>query len=118
MEQIHRKHIDDLIEIVPCFIDMVVLWPYSIKTGIFNEDDCNIPTWSRKLNKPEIIKDIFSTNKTRGPGAYKNLILSLRLSNHIVIADMLDIMNEERKIQKRWDYEASFWHCSIATSTI
>ena len=93
MEEIHRKRIDDLIEIVPCFIDMVALWPYLIQTGIFKQDDCNIPAWSRNLNNPDIIKDIFSTIKTRGPDAYKNLILSLRLSNHIVIADMLDIMN-------------------------
>ena len=93
MEQIHRKRIDDLIEIVPCFIDMVALWPYLIQTGIFNQDYCNIPTWSRNLNNPEIIKDIFSTIKTRGLNAYKNLILSLRLSNHIVIADMLDTIN-------------------------
>ena len=28
MEQIHRKRIDDIIEIVPCFINMVALWPY------------------------------------------------------------------------------------------
>ena len=35
----------------------------------------------------------FSTIKTRGPDAYKNLILSLRISDHFVIADMLDIMN-------------------------
>ena len=93
MEQIHRKRIDDLIEIVSCFIDMVALWPYLIQTGIFKQDDCNILTWSRNLNNPDLIKDIFSTIKTRGPGAYKNLILSLRVSNHIVIADMLDIMN-------------------------
>ena len=100
MEQIHRKRIDDLIEIVPCFIDMVALWPYLIQTGIFNQNDCNIPTWSRNLNNPDIIKDIFSTIKKRGPDAYKNVILSLRLLNHIVIADMLDIMNKEHKIQK------------------
>ena len=93
MEQIHRKRIDDLIEIVHCFIDMVALWPYLIQTGIFKKDDCNIPTWNRNLNNQEIIKDIFSTIKTRGPDAYKNLILSLRLLNHIVIADMLNIMN-------------------------
>ena len=84
MDQIHRKRIDDLIEIVPCYL---------IQTGIFNQDDCNIPTWSRNLNNPDTIKDIFSTIKTRGPDAYKNLILSLRLSDHIVIADMLDIID-------------------------
>ena len=93
MDQIHRKRIDDLIEIVPCFIDMVALWPYLIQTGIFNQDNCNIPTWNRNLNNLDIIKDIFSSIKTRGPDAYKNLILSLRLSNHIVIDDMLDIKN-------------------------
>ena len=93
MEQIHRKGIVDLIEIVPCFIDMVALWSYLIQTGIFKQDDCNIHTWSRNLNNPYVIKDIFSTIKTRGSDAYKNLILSLRLSNHIVIADMLDIMS-------------------------
>ena len=93
MEQFHRKRIDDLIEIVPYFIDMVALWPYLIHTGIFNQDGCNIPTWSRNLNNPDTIKDIFSIIKTRGSDAYKNLILSLRLSDHIVITDMLDIMN-------------------------
>ena len=93
MEQIHRKRIDDLIEIVPCFINMVAPWPYLIQTGILNQGDCNIPTWSRNLNNPDTIKNIFSTVKTRGPDAYKNEILSLRLSDHIVIADMLYIMN-------------------------
>ena len=53
------KRIDDLIEIVPCFIDMVGLWPYLIQTGIFNKNDCNIPTWSRNLKNPDRIKDIF-----------------------------------------------------------
>ena len=93
MEQIRRKHIDNLIEIVPCFIDMVALWTYLIQTGIFKQDDCNIPTWSRNLNNPDTIKDIFSTIKTRGPDAYKNWTFSLRLSDHIVIADMLDIID-------------------------
>ena len=93
MEQIHRKRIDDVIEIVPCFVKMVALWPYLIQTGILNQDDCNIPTWSRNLNNPDAINDIFSRIKTRGPDAYKNLILGLRLSDHIVIADMMDIMN-------------------------
>ena len=46
MEKINCKRIDDLIEIVPCFVDMVVLWPYLIQTGIFNEDGCNIATLS------------------------------------------------------------------------
>ena len=76
MDQIHRKRINDLIEIVPCFIDMVTLWPYSIQTGILKQDDCNIPTWRRNLNNPDTIKDIFSTIKTKGPNAYKNLIFS------------------------------------------
>ena len=72
---------------------MVALWPYLIQTVIFKQDDCNIPTWSRNLNNLGIIKDIFSTIKTRGPDAYKNMILSLRLSDHIVIAHMLDIID-------------------------
>ena len=55
---------------------MISLWPYLIQTGIFNQDDCNIPTWSRNLNNPDTIKDIFSTIKTRGPDAYKNLLFS------------------------------------------
>ena len=93
MDQIHLKRIDDLIEIVSCFIDMVALWPYLIQTGFFKQDNCIIPTWSRSLNNSDTIKDIFSTIKTRGPDAYKNLILSLRLSDHIVIADMLDIID-------------------------
>ena len=99
MDQIHRKRIDDLIEIVPYFIDMVTLWPYLIQTGIFEQDDCNIPRWSRILNNPDTMKNIFSAIKTRGPDAYKNLILSLRLSDHIVIAGMLDIIDLVQEIQ-------------------
>ena len=93
MDQIHRKRIDDLIEIVACFIDMVALCRYLIQTRIFNQDDCSIPTWSKNLNNPDTVNDIFSTIKTRGLDAYTNLILSLRLSDHIVIYDMLNIMN-------------------------
>ena len=89
MEQIHRKRIDDHIEIVPCFIDMVALCPYLIKTVIFKQDDCNISTWSRNLNNPDIIKDIFPRIITKGPGAYKSLILSLRLSNYNIILIIL-----------------------------
>ena len=36
MDQIHRNRIDDLIEIVPYFIDMIALWPCLIQTEIFN----------------------------------------------------------------------------------
>ena len=93
MDQIHRKRIDHLIEIVPCFIVMTAVWPYLIQTGIFNQDECNIPTCSRNPNNPDIMKDIFPRIKTKGPDAYKNLILSLHLSNHIVRADMLDIIH-------------------------
>ena len=93
MDQIHRKCIDDLIEILPCFIDMVALWPYLFQTGIFKQDGCNIPTWSKNLNNPDTIKEIFSTIRTRGPDAYKNVFLSLRQSDYIVIADMLDIID-------------------------
>ena len=75
-EQINRKRNDDLIEIVSCFIDMVALWPYLIQTGIFKQDDPNISTWSRSLNNPDTLKDIFSTIKTKEPDDYKNLILS------------------------------------------
>ena len=38
---------------------MIALWPYLIQIGIFKQDDYNIPTWSRKLNSPDTIKDIF-----------------------------------------------------------
>ena len=52
-----------LIEIIPYFIDMVALSPYLFQTGIFNQNDCNIPTWSRNLNNPDTIKDNFSTKQ-------------------------------------------------------
>ena len=44
----------------------------------------NITTWSKNLNNPNAMRDIFSTMKTKGQDAYKNLILSLRLSDQIV----------------------------------
>ena len=72
---------------------MIALWTYLIQTGIFNQDDCNIPTWGRNLNNPDTIKDIFSTIKTRGLDIYKNLIASLCLLDHIVVADLLDIID-------------------------
>jgi len=39
---------------------------------------------------PDIIKDIFLTIKTRGPHAFKHLILSLRQSDHENVADILE----------------------------
>ena len=93
MDKIHLKRIDDLIKIVPYFIDMLALWPHLIRTRIFYQDDCNIPTCSSYLKILDTIKDIFSKTKTEGPDAYSNLILSLRLSDQIFIADMLDIIN-------------------------
>lgn len=39
---------------------------------------------------PDIVKDIYLTIKTRGPHAFKNLILSLRQSEHENIADILE----------------------------
>ena len=100
MKLIHSKRVDDLIEIFPFFIDIIALWPYFIQTGVFNQDDCNIPAWRRSLKNPDTIEGIFSSIKTSGPDAYNNSILSLRLSDHIFIADMLDTKNWVHKTQK------------------
>ena len=130
---------------------MVALWSYLIQTGIFNQDDCNIPTWSRNLNNLDTIKDIFSTIKRREPNAYKNLILFTAIKSHChsrhvgynelgtqntkskSITSKIYICNDEKffysyitkqnkllfgtSFFQRWDYEASFWHCSLATLT-
>ena len=93
IRQMYRKPIDNLIEILPYFINMITLRTYLIQTEIFNQDPCNIPTWSRKLNSVHTIKDIFPTVKTRKQDANKSLIISLRLSYHIVTVDIMDIIN-------------------------
>lgn len=92
MDPIHRNHIESLIDVFAYSVDMIVLWPFLIQTGIFNHDDCNIPEWSKDLANPFTIRDIMSTIKTRGPHAYQNLILALRLSGHVLLADVLALI--------------------------
>ena len=72
MDQIHRIRVNDLIEIVPYFIDMIAPWSYLIQTVIFNQDLCNISIWSRNIINPDTIKYILSTIKIREPDAFKN----------------------------------------------
>ena len=92
MEYTHRKNIDALIDAFVNLVDMTALWPYLIQNGIYNHDDCNIPEWSKDFTNPIIIREIFTTIKTRGPEAYNNLILSLRSSGHKSIAEILNSM--------------------------
>lgn len=42
---------------------------------------------------PDTVKDILLTIKTRGPNAFKNLILSLRQSDHEDVANILEGKN-------------------------
>lgn len=49
----------------------------------------------KNITAPETVKDIYLTIKTRGPNAFKNLILSLRHSGHGVIADILEGRDSE-----------------------
>ena len=53
MDPIHRKRIEDLIEVDSYSINILALGTYSIQNEIFNQDDCNILTWSRNLNNPD-----------------------------------------------------------------
>ena len=85
-------HIDALIDAFVNLFDMIALWPYLIQNGIYNHEDCNIPEWSKDFTNPITIRDIFTTNKTRGPKAYNNLILSLRSSGYESLAEILNSM--------------------------
>ena len=92
MDPLHRKRIDALIDVFAYHVDMIILWPFLLQQGIFNHDDCNIPEWSKDIANPATIRDIMLTIKTRGPNAYKNLILSLRLLGHVLLADVLALI--------------------------
>ena len=93
MEQKHRKRIDLLCDLIVSQVDIKALWPYLFINGIFNYDDCNVPNWSQNITKPETIKDIILTIKTRGPYAYYDLLRSLRQSDQEFLAEILDMPN-------------------------
>lgn len=90
MEQRDREQINCCCEEVISKIDMTKLLPILVQNKIYNKDDINMPRWTKNPMEPAIIKDIFLTIKTRGPHAFKNLILSLRQSNHENVADILE----------------------------
>ena len=93
MEQKHRQCIDRLCNLIVKYVNMKTLLPYLFINGIYNYDDCNMPTWTQNLKTPEIIKDIILTIKTRGPEAFYKLIESLRQSDQNLLADILEHAN-------------------------
>lgn len=54
----------------------------------------------KNLQAQDTIKDILLTIKTRGPNAFKNLILSLRQSDHENIANILEGRNNTNSNMK------------------
>lgn len=92
MDPIHCQRIDSLIVVFMHQIDLLMLWPYLFHTEIFDRNDSDIPKWAQNLRSIETTKDIILKTKTRGPKAYEKLILSLQLSDHGVLADVLKYM--------------------------
>ncbi|XP_012214780.1 caspase-3 [Linepithema humile] len=90
MDQRDREKIDKCCEAVVSKIDMTKLMPNLLKYKVYNRDDVNIPRWNKNITAQETVKDIYLTIKTRGPNAFKNLILSLRQSGHGILADVLE----------------------------
>ncbi|RLU17966.1 hypothetical protein DMN91_010207 [Ooceraea biroi] len=90
MHRRDRKRIDYYCESVVPKIDITTLFPKLLENKVYNRDDVNISTWTKSLGDQDTVKDIFLTIKTRGPNACKNLLLSLRQSNHGNIADILE----------------------------
>lgn len=95
MEQSDRARIDFCCDSVTSRIDMTKLWPKLLEHRVYNRDDCNVPRWTKNLTAPSIVRDIYLTIKTRGPKAFKNLLLSLRQTGHREAADILEGKNDD-----------------------
>ncbi|XP_018056037.1 PREDICTED: caspase Dronc-like isoform X2 [Atta colombica] len=92
MNRKDREQIDHCCESIVSKIDLTKLLPKLLENKVYNRDDVNIPRWSN-LGAQNTVKDVLLTIKTRGPNAFKNLILSLRQSNHEDVADILEKQN-------------------------
>ena len=126
MDHSHRRRLDAFCEALIPYIDMTILWPYLIQNRIYDRDDVNVPVWKvrnfsficnkiffiivnlflylgpffqKKLNDLETIRDIFLTIKTRGPEAYENLLLSLRQSEHEILAELLESESSDSNLR-------------------
>ncbi|XP_018056038.1 PREDICTED: caspase Dronc-like isoform X3 [Atta colombica] len=93
MNRKDREQIDHCCESIVSKIDLTKLLPKLLENKVYNRDDVNIPRWSKNLGAQNTVKDVLLTIKTRGPNAFKNLILSLRQSNHEDVADILEKQN-------------------------
>ncbi|KAL0130803.1 hypothetical protein PUN28_002425 [Cardiocondyla obscurior] len=90
MDRRDREQIDHCCgDIVPK-VDMTKLLPKLLENKVYNTDDVNISRWMKTLETEETAEDILLTVKTRGPNAFKNLLLSLRQSDHENIANILE----------------------------
>ncbi|XP_072767388.1 caspase-6 isoform X2 [Anoplolepis gracilipes] len=90
MEQKDRERIEYCCENVISKINMEKLLPKLVQNKVYNIDDANMKRWMASLTVLDTIKDIYLTIKKRGPHAFKNLILSLRESDHGNVADILE----------------------------
>ncbi|EFN73736.1 Caspase Nc [Camponotus floridanus] len=90
MEQRDRDQINYCCDKVVSKIDMTRLLPILVQNKVYNNDDTNMSRWMKNTMDPDTIKVIFLTIKTRGPHAFKNLILSLRQTDHENVADILE----------------------------
>ncbi|XP_029660256.1 caspase Dronc-like isoform X1 [Formica exsecta] len=90
MDRRDRERINCCCETVVSRIDMKKLLPRLLQNKVYNRDDTNMPRWMKNPMAPDIVKDIYLTIKTRGPYAFKSLILSLRQSDHENVADILE----------------------------
>ncbi|XP_011168320.1 caspase-1 isoform X2 [Solenopsis invicta] len=90
MDRRNREQIERCCESVVPKIDMTKLFPKLLENKVYNRDDVNIPRWMNNFKTQDTIKDIWLTIKTRGPNAFKNLILSLKQSDHENIANILE----------------------------
>ncbi|XP_012521921.1 caspase-1 [Monomorium pharaonis] len=94
MDQRDREQIDHCCENVVPKIIMTKLLPKLLENKVYNRDDVNIPRWMKNLETQDTVKDIWLTIRTRGPNAFKNLILSLRQSDHENVANILEGRND------------------------
>ncbi|KYN04011.1 Caspase Nc [Cyphomyrmex costatus] len=101
MDQKDREQIDSCCESIASKIDLTTLLPRLLENKVYNKDDVNIPRWLKDLEAQNTVKDVLLTIKTRGPNAFKNLILSLRQSNHEDVADILEKENSANNDTKQ-----------------
>ncbi|XP_011703913.1 PREDICTED: caspase Nc isoform X1 [Wasmannia auropunctata] len=103
MDRRDREQISRCCEGIASKVDMAKLLPKLLENKVYNRDDVNIPRWMKNIEAQDTVKDILLTVRTRGPNAFKNLIISLKQSDHENIANLLEGRNNTNNNTRQKD---------------